>query len=147
MLDTTVILGVVMFTVTVLSLVMVILFARSRLVTSGDVTIEINGDPSKAIQVAAGGKLLETLASKGIFLASACGGGGTCAQCRCQISAGGGSILSTEEGHFTRGEIREDWRLSCQVAVKQDLKIEVPEDAIGVKRWECDVTSNPNVAT
>jgi Na+-transporting NADH:ubiquinone oxidoreductase subunit F len=147
MLDTTVILGVVMFTVTVLSLVMVILFARSRLVTSGDVTIEINGDPSKAIQVAAGGKLLETLASKGIFLASACGGGGTCAQCRCQISAGGGSILSTEEGHFTRGEIREDWRLSCQVAVKQDLKIEVPEDAIGVKRWECDVISNPNVAT
>ena len=147
MLDTTVILGVVMFTVTVLSLVMVILFARSQLVSSGDVTIEINGDVSKAIQVPAGGKLLETLASKGIFLASACGGGGTCAQCRCQISFGGGSILSTEEGHFTRGEIREDWRLSCQVAVKQDLKIEVPEDAIGVKRWECDVTSNPNVAT
>lgn len=147
MLDTTVILGVVMFTVTVLSLVMVILFARSQLVSSGDVTIEINGDVSKAIRVPAGGKLLETLASKGIFLASACGGGGTCAQCRCQISSGGGSILSTEEGHFTRGEIREDWRLSCQVAVKQDLKIEVPQDAIGVKRWECDVISNPNVAT
>ncbi len=147
MLDTTIILGVVMFTATVLALVMVILFARSRLVSSGDVTIEINGDPEKAIRVPAGDKLLGTLASKGIFLASACGGGGTCAQCRCRVVEGGGSILSTEEGHFTRGEIREDWRLSCQVAVKQDLKIEIPEDAIGVQRWECEVTSNPNVAT
>ena len=147
MLDTTVMLGVVMFTVTVLMLVAVILFARSRLVSTGDVVIEINDDPDKAIKVPAGGKLLSTLASEGIFLASACGGGGTCAQCRCRVVDGGGSILSTEEGHFTRGEIRDDWRLSCQVAVKQDLKIQVPEDAIGVKRWECDVTSNPNVAT
>lgn len=147
MLDTTVILGVVMFTVTVLFLVGVILFARSRLVSTGDVTIYINDDPDKSVHVPAGGKLLTTLASKGIFLASACGGGGTCAQCRCRVLEGGGSILSTEEGHFTRGEIREDWRLSCQVAVKQDLKIEVPEDAIGVKRWECEVTANPNVAT
>lgn len=147
MLDTTVILGVVMFTATVLSLVIVILVARARLVSSGDVTIEINDDPDKTIQVPAGDKLLGTLAAKGIFLASACGGGGTCAQCRCRVLDGGGSILSTEEGHFTRGEIREDWRLSCQVAVKQDLKIEIPEDAIGVKRWECEVISNPNVAT
>ena len=145
--DTTVILGVGMFTATVLSLVGVILFARSQLVSSGDVTILINDDPDKSVQVPAGGKLLGTLASKGIFLASACGGGGTCAQCRCRVVEGGGSILSTEEGHFTRGEIREEWRLSCQVAVKQDLKIEIPEDAIGVKRWECEVTSNPNVAT
>ncbi|MDH3641582.1 MAG: NADH:ubiquinone reductase (Na(+)-transporting) subunit F [Gammaproteobacteria bacterium] len=147
MLDTTIILGVVMFTVTVLFLVMVILFARSRLVSTGDITIEINEDPDKSIIVQAGGKLLTTLASKGIFLASACGGGGTCAQCRCQVLDGGGSILSTEEGHFTRGEIRDNYRLSCQVAVKQDLKIHVPEDAIGVQRWECEVTSNPNVAT
>ena len=147
MLDATVILGVIMFTVTVLSLVLVILFARSRLVSTGDVTISINHDPDKAVQVPAGGKLLQTLASKGIFLASACGGGGTCAQCRCRVIDGGGSILSTEEGHFTRGEIRDNWRLSCQVAVKQDLDIEIPEDAIGVKRWECEVTSNPNVAT
>jgi Na+-transporting NADH:ubiquinone oxidoreductase subunit F len=147
MLDTTVILGVVMFTATVLSLVIVILVARARLVSSGDVTIKINDDPDKTIQVPAGDKLLGTLAAKGIFLASACGGGGTCAQCRCRVLDGGGSILSTEEGHFTRGEIRDDWRLSCQVAVKQDLKIEIPEDAIGVKRWECEVTSNPNVAT
>lgn len=147
MLDTTVLLGVVMFTVTVLFLVGVILFARSRLVSTGDVTILINDDPSKAIQVPAGGKLLNTLANKGIFLASACGGGGTCAQCRCRVIEGGGSILSTEEGHFSRGEIRENWRLSCQVAVKQDLKIEVPEDAIGVQRWDCEVISNDNVAT
>ncbi|MEM7096979.1 MAG: NADH:ubiquinone reductase (Na(+)-transporting) subunit F [Pseudomonadota bacterium] len=145
--DSTVILGVVMFTVTVLSLVGVILLARSRLVSTGDVTIHINDDPEKAVTVPAGGKLLGTLASKGIFLASACGGGGTCAQCRCRVMEGGGSILSTEEGHFTRGEIREDWRLSCQVAVKQDLQIEIPDDAIGVKRWECEVTGNPNVAT
>ena len=147
MLDTTIILGVAMFTATVLFLVMLILFARSRLVSTGDITIEINADPEKSIVVAAGGKLLTTLASKGIFLASACGGGGTCAQCRCQILDGGGSILSTEEGHFTRGEIRDNFRESCQVAVKQDLKIHVPEDAIGVQRWECEVTSNPNVAT
>ncbi len=145
--DITIVLGVGMFTATVLFLVAIILLARSRLVSTGDVTIEINDDPDKSITVEAGGKLLATLASQGIFLASACGGGGTCAQCRCRIVDGGGSILATEEGHFTRGEIRENWRLSCQVAVKQDLKIQVPDDAIGVRRWECDVTSNPNVAT
>ncbi|MBK88994.1 MAG: NADH:ubiquinone reductase (Na(+)-transporting) subunit F [Gammaproteobacteria bacterium] len=145
--DTTVSLGVVMFTATVLSLVLVILFARSRLVSSGNVTIQINDDPSKAIEVPAGGKLLQTLAGQGVFLASACGGGGTCAQCRCRVTDGGGSILATEEGHFTRGEIGNDWRLSCQVAVKQDLKIEVPEDALGVQRWECEVASNENVAS
>ena len=147
MIDTTVLLGVVMFTATVLSLVLVILFARSRLVSSGNVTIQINDDPSKAIEVPAGGKLLQTLAGQGVFLASACGGGGTCAQCRCRVTDGGGSILATEEGHFTRGEIGNDWRLSCQVAVKQDLKIEVPEDALGVQRWECEVASNENVAS
>jgi Na+-transporting NADH:ubiquinone oxidoreductase subunit F len=136
-----------MFTVTVLFLVMVILFARSRLVAAGDVTIQINDDPEKVVTVPAGDKLLGTLASKGIFLSSACGGGGTCGQCRCQVVEGGGSILSTEEGHFTRGEIRDQWRLSCQVAVKHDLKINIPEDAFGVKRWECEVASNHNVAT
>lgn len=144
---TTIFLGVGMFTGTVLFLVMLILFARSRLVSTGDVTIEINDDPDKTIVVPAGDKLLGTLAAKGIFLASACGGGGTCGQCRCRVLEGGGSILSTEEGHFTRGEISEDWRLSCQVAVKQNMTIQVPEDAIGVQRWECEVMSNPNVAT
>ena len=143
MLDTTILLGVLMFTVMVLALVGMILFARSQLVSSGNVTILINDDPSKSVEVPAGGKLLSTLADKGIFLASACGGGGTCAQCRCRVTEGGGSILATEEGHFNRGEISDDWRLSCQVAVKQDLKIEVPDDALGVQRWECEVISNP----
>ncbi|MDP6374509.1 MAG: NADH:ubiquinone reductase (Na(+)-transporting) subunit F [Pseudomonadales bacterium] len=145
--DPTIALGVVMFTVTVLVLVVFILVARLQLVSSGDVTIHINDDPEKDIRVPAGDKLLGTLASKGIFLASACGGGGTCAQCRCVVKQGGGSILSTEEGHFTRGEISDNWRLSCQVAVKRDMNIQVPEDAIGVQRWECEVTSNSNVAT
>lgn len=145
--STTIILGVVMFTGTVLFLVMVILFARSRLVATGDIVIGINEDSEKDLQTQAGGKLLAVLAAKGVFLSSACGGGGTCGQCRCQIKQGGGSILSTEEGHFTRGEIRDNWRLSCQVAVKQDMQINIPEDAFGVKRWECEVVSNQNVAT
>ncbi|MEM7219131.1 MAG: NADH:ubiquinone reductase (Na(+)-transporting) subunit F [Pseudomonadota bacterium] len=147
MFGTTVTLGIAMFTITVLFLVAIILFARSRLVSTGDVVIEVNGDPTKALTVPAGDKLLGTLAAKGVFLSSACGGGGTCAQCRCQVVEGGGSILSTEEGHFTRGEIGDNWRLSCQVAVKQDMKIQIPEDAFGVKRWECEVISNENVAT
>jgi Na+-transporting NADH:ubiquinone oxidoreductase subunit F len=142
-----VVLGVSMFTGIVMLLVFVILYARKLLVSTGEVTIEINGDPEKTITCSAGGKLLNTLADAGIFLSSACGGGGTCAQCRCKVLDGGGSMLSTEEGHFTRGEAKEGWRLSCQTAVKQDLKIEVPAEFFGVKRWECEVISNHNVAT
>jgi Na+-transporting NADH:ubiquinone oxidoreductase subunit F len=144
---TTIIAGVVMFTVIVMLLVVIIIAARARLVSSGDVKIEINGDPSKAITVPAGGKLLTTLADAGIFLSSACGGGGTCAQCKCKVMDGGGSMLPTEAGHFTMGEAKEHWRLSCQVAVKQDMKIEVEPEFFGVKQWECDVISNHNVAT
>ena len=140
-------LGVGMFTAIVAVLVVVILLARSKLVSSGDVTIEINGDPEKSIKVPAGDKLLQTLASNGIFLSSACGGGGTCAQCECVVTEGGGSMLPTEEGHFTRGQAREGHRLSCQVAVKQDMKIEIPEEVFGVKQWRCKVKSNENVAT
>ncbi len=140
-------LGVAMFTSIVLLLVFIILAARAKLVSAGDVTIEINGDPKHTIKVAAGDKLLQTLAGEGIFLSSACGGGGTCAQCKCIISDGGGSMLPTEEGHFTRGQKREGYRLSCQVAVKQDLKIEIPEEIFGVKQWDCNVRSNRNVAT
>jgi len=148
MLDfTTIIGGVVMFTFVVMMLVVIILLARSRLVSTGNVKIEINGDPEKTITVPAGGKLLNTLADAGIFLSSACGGGGTCAQCKCQVLEGGGSMLPTEEGHFTRGQAKEHWRLSCQVAVKQDLKIEVAPEFFGVKQWECTVVSNENVAT
>ena len=143
----TIIGGVALFTVVVMLLVSLILVARARLVSSGDVQIEINGDPERTLTVPAGGKLLNTLADAGIFLSSACGGGGTCAQCKCQIVDGGGSMLPTEEGHFTRGQRRDNWRLSCQVAVKQDMKIEVASEFFGVKQWETTVLSNDNVAT
>ncbi len=144
---TTIVGGVTLFTVVVMLLVLVILFARSRLVSSNDVHLEINGDPEKSIVVPAGGKLLNTLADAGIFLSSACGGGGTCAQCKCQVIEGGGAMLATETGHFTRGQARDNWRLSCQVAVKQDMKIQIAAEFFGVKQWECTVRSNDNVAT
>ena len=142
-----IVLGVVMFTAVVLALVAVILAARSKLVSSGDVTIRINEDADKTITVPAGGKLLQTLADQGIFIPSACGGGGTCAQCKCQVLDGGGSMLPTEESHFTMREAKEGWRLSCQVAVKQDMELELEEEIFGVQKWECTVESNPNVAT
>ncbi len=138
-------LPIAMFTGIVLVLVVIILLARMRLVSSGDVNIEINGE--RTITVPAGGKLLGTLADNGIFLSSACGGGGTCAQCKCVVESGGGEMLATEESHFNKREAREGWRLSCQTPVKQDMKIEVPEEVFGVKKWECVVESNPNVAT
>ncbi len=141
------ILGVVSFTGVVLLLVLVIIFARSRLVSTGSVDIEINDDPANTITVAAGSKLLQTLAENKIFLSSACGGGGTCSQCKCLVMDGGGSILPTEESHFTSKEQNEGWRLSCQVAVKNDLKIKIPDEVFGVKEWECEVISNDNVAT
>lgn len=141
----TIALGVGMFTTIVVALVLFIIAARSRLVASGNVAIQINGE--KTIHVPAGGKLLQTLAANNLFLASACGGGGSCAQCRCVITDGGGSILPTEEAHFTPREAKAGWRLSCQVPVKQDMKIQVPEEVFGVKQWECTVVSNPNVAT
>ena len=144
---TEIILGVFMFTAMVLALVAVILSARAKLVSSGEVTIEINGDPEKTIKAAAGDKLLQTLANNGVFLSSACGGGGTCAQCKCLVTDGGGSMLPTEESHFTKRDAREGWRLSCQVPVKQDMKVEVEDEVFGVKKWECTVESNPNVAT
>jgi len=144
---TTIFGGVALFTTVVMLLVFVILFARTKLVTSGDIHIEINGEPDRSITGPAGGKLLNTLADAGIFLSSACGGGGTCAQCKCQIVDGGGSMLPTETGHFTRGQAKDNWRLSCQVAVKQDMKIQIAPEFFGVKQWECTVRSNDNVAT
>lgn len=145
--DQTIVLGVGMFTVIVLALVVLILMARSRLVSTGNVHIDINDDAEKGVDVPAGGKLLNTLADKGIFVSSACGGGGTCAQCKVIVHDGGGDILPTEEGHFSPREIKEGWRLSCQVAVKQNMKIEVDEAFFGVKKWDCTVRSNQNVAT
>ena len=141
----TIFFGVGMFTAIVLALVLVILFARSRMVNSGAVNIVVNGE--RTITVPAGGKLLQTLADANLFLASACGGGGTCAQCKCIVSSGGGAMLPTEEGHFNRREASEGWRLSCQTAVKQDMEIQVPEEVFGVKQWETTVASNDNVAT
>ena len=138
-------LAIGMFTAIVLALVVLILVARARLVSDGDVTIKINGE--RTITVPAGDKLLQTLAGNDIFLSSACGGGGTCAQCTCVVSSGGGELLPTEEPHFTKREAKEGWRLSCQVTVKQDMEIQIPEEIFGVKKWECVVESNPNVAT
>jgi Na+-transporting NADH:ubiquinone oxidoreductase subunit F len=143
--DMTIVFGVGMFTAIVLALVVTILLARFRLVSTGDVSILVNGE--KTITVPAGGKLLQTLSEADLFLPSACGGGGTCAQCKCIVTDGGGSMLPTEEGHFTRRDAAEGWRLSCQTAVKQDMQIEVPEEVFGVKQWECTVESNDNVAT
>jgi Na+-transporting NADH:ubiquinone oxidoreductase subunit F len=142
-----IILGISMFTAIVLVLVLVILFAKSKLVSSGDVTISINGDPNKSVVTAAGGKLLGALADQGIFIPSACGGGGTCGQCRVDVHSGGGDILPTETGHITKREAKTGCRLACQVAVKQDMVIEVEDEIFGVQQWECEVISNDNQAT
>lgn len=139
--------GVTMFTLIVLLLVAAILAARNFLVPSGDIRIEINDDPAKTLTVPAGGKLLQTLADQKIFVASACGGQGTCGQCKLKVLEGGGDILITEKDQMTRGEVRDHWRLSCQVPVKQDLKIEIDPEVFDVKKWECTVRSNHNVAT
>ena len=140
-----VVLGVAMFTSVVLALVVVILIAKMLLVASGDVNIEINGQ--KTITTPAGDKLLSCLAGNGIFVSSACGGGGTCAQCIVKVKSGGGDILETERSHINRREAREGYRLSCQVGVKQDMVIEVPPEVFETKKWECTVRSNHNRAT
>ena len=138
-------LGIAFFIVIVVGLIALILYARKRLVPAGDITITVNGE--REIKVPAGGKLLGALASEKIFVSSACGGGGSCAQCRVKVHEGGGSILPTEESHITKREAACGERLSCQVAVKQDMEVEVPEEVFGVKKWECEVISNDNKAT
>ena len=140
-----IILGVAMFTAIVLVLVVVILVAKARLVPSGDLTITVNDQ--KTFQVPAGGKLLGALSDAGIFVSSACGGGGTCAQCIVKVQSGGGEILPTERTHINRREAQEGCRLSCQVALKQDMCVEVPAEAFETKQWRCKVKSNHNVAT
>jgi Na+-transporting NADH:ubiquinone oxidoreductase subunit F len=138
-------LGIIIFTFIVIALVFVIIGAKSQLVASGDVEILINDE--KKIHVPVGGKLLTALADHGLFVPSACGGGGTCAQCKVKINSGGGEILPTELGHITKREAAEGERLSCQVAVKHNMDIEVEDSVFGVKKWECTVKSNNNVAT
>ena len=129
----------------VLTLTAILLLAKTFLVSSGKVKITINGD--KIIEVDGGSTLLTTLGNEGIFLPSACGGGGTCVQCTCQVLTGGGSILPTEEPHFSRKQIADNFRLGCQVKVKEDMEIEVEEEIMGIKEWEATVVSNYNVAT
>lgn len=142
-----IILGVVMFTLIVLVLSGLILVARSKLVNSGDVIIEINDEADKHIRTPAGDKLLNTLSGNGIFISSACGGGGSCGQCRVTVKEGGGDILPTELSHISKREAKEGCRLACQVAVRQNMKIELPEEIFGVKKWQCEVISNDNKAT
>ena len=143
----TVTLGVAMFTFVVVSLVGLLMVARRQLVATGEVTITVNDDPDKALRTPAGGTLLETLAANRIFVPSACGGKGTCGTCTVTVQEGGGAILPTELSHVTRGEAREGVRLSCQVKVKQDLRIDIPAEVFSVRQWRCHVRSNQNVAT
>ena len=144
---TTAILGVTVFVVVVTALVLVLMQARARLVSSGDVNIVVNEDESNAIVAPAGGTLLSTLAAQKIFIPSACGGGGTCGVCKVHVHEGGGALLPTEESHINRREAREGCRLSCQVKVKNDMRIEVEPSVFSVKKWRCKVRSNDNVAT
>ncbi|MFA8300910.1 MAG: NADH:ubiquinone reductase (Na(+)-transporting) subunit F [Hyphomicrobiales bacterium] len=137
--------SVVVFLVIILLLVSILLYAKKKLTPQGEVKIKINGE--KELEVEPGSTLLSTLSNNNIFLPSACGGGGTCAMCKCQVYEGGGSILPTEKGYFTRKEQQSNWRLGCQVKVREDMSISVPAEIFGIKKWECEVVSNENVAT
>ena len=136
--------SVVVFVVVILLLVTILLQAKARLSPSGPVKLNINGDN---VEVESGTTLLTTLSSQKIFLPSACGGGGTCGMCKCQVTDGGGEILPTETGFFNRKEIADNWRLGCQIKVKNDMTVKVPEEIFGIKKWECEVVSNYNVAS
>ncbi len=137
--------SVVVFLVLILILVAILLGAKAKLVPSGPVNININNE--RDLEVSSGSTLLSTLGAEKVFLPSACGGGGTCAECKCIVAEGGGTILPTEEPHFTRKEIADGWRLGCQVKVKQDMKIQIPEEVFGIKKWQATVVSNYNVAS
>lgn len=137
--------AVIVFLSLILLLVWLILFLKQKLTPGGAVKIDINGE--KELDVESGSTLLSTLGNNGIFLPSACGGGGSCGMCKCQILEGGGEILPTETGFFSRKQQQNKWRLACQVKVKEDMKVQVPEEVLGIKKWECEVISNRNVAT
>ncbi|MGN0210652.1 MAG: NADH:ubiquinone reductase (Na(+)-transporting) subunit F [Muribaculaceae bacterium] len=144
-LTSTIFAGVGVFLVGTLALVAILLIAKHFLVHSGNVKITVNGD--REVEASSGGSLLSTMADSRVFLPSACGGKGSCGQCRVQVLDGGGEVLPTETVHFSRKEIQANWRLACQVKVRQDLNIQVPASALDVKEWECTVISNRNVAT
>ncbi len=146
-LTTVVVSSIIAFTAIILLLVVILLFAQSKLVQSGDVKIIVNGDEANPLVAPAGSTLLNTLSGKKLFLPSACGGGGTCAMCKCTVEDGGGDVLPTEVGHLSRKEQQENVRLSCQVKVRQDMRIRIPDEIFGIKKWECEVVSNYNVAT
>ena len=142
----TILFAVIVFVIVTLILVALLLFIKTKLTPSGTVKININ-EGSKIVEVTPGGNLLSTLAEQKIFLPSACGGKGACGQCKCRVTEGGGEILPTEVGFFNRKQIAANWRLGCQVKIKEDMSIEVPASALSVKKWECEVVSNHNVAT
>ena len=147
MLKLTVISSVLVFTVIILLLVILLNIAEKKLVPQGNAKILINGDNDKSPSVKPGGSLLSSLASQNVFIPSACGGGGTCSQCKCQVLSGGGEILPTEVSHFSRSEIKDNFRLACQVKVKGDIEVKIPDEIFSIKKWECTVRSNDNVAT
>jgi Na+-transporting NADH:ubiquinone oxidoreductase subunit F len=140
-------LSVAIFCGIILILVLMLNFAESKLLPQGEVTININGDDDKSIKLKPGPTLLSALATQNIFLPSACGGGGTCALCKCQVNEGGGEILPTEKGHINRAEAKDNWRLACQVKIKEDMKVHVPDEIFNIQKWGCTVRSNKNVAT
>lgn len=139
--------AVIVFVSVILLLSLMLISARKQLVPQGEVKIVINGDEENPLMVSPGSSLLSALGDKNVFLPSACGGGGTCAMCECHVDDGGGDVLPTELNHLTRREVAENKRLACQVKVRQDMKIRVPEEIFGIKKWECEVVSNYNVAT
>ena len=141
----TIAISAIVFLLITLILVVALLYAKAKLVPSGNVKVVVNDE--KQFEAPIGGTVLGTLQSQGIFLSSACGGGGSCGQCRCQVEVGGGNILPTEVGFFSRKQIKDHWRLGCQTKVKEDMVIRVPEEVFGVKSWECEVVSNNNVAS
>ena len=142
-----ILLSIVVFTGVILILVLIINFAESKLLPKGEMTITVNDDEDKKFKVRPGGTLLSALANETIYLPSACGGGGTCAMCKCQVLDGGGGILPTETGHISRNEAKANWRLACQVKVKEDMNIHVPDEIFSIRKWKCTVKSNENVAT
>ena len=147
MITASTLLSVAIFSGVILILVLMLNFAESKLLPQGNVSININGDDDKSLQVRPGSTLLSALATENIFLPSACGGGGTCAMCKCQVNEGGGEILSTEKGHISRTEAKENWRLACQVKIKENMKVHVPDEIFNIQKWDCTVRSNNNVAT
>ena len=147
MITASTLLSVVIFSGVILILVLMLNLAESKLLPQGDVSVNINGEDDKSLQVRPGSTLLSALATENIFLPSACGGGGTCAMCKCQVSEGGGEILPTEKGHITRAEAKENWRLACQVKIKENMKVYVPDEIFNIQKWDCTVRSNNNVAT